>query len=78
MKRLKRHFKRVRAFQLSRLPRPEHQYDKHDDYLCVVDFECTCEEDVYDYAHEIIEFPVVLIKTSTLEIVSLVTLRTAS
>ena len=32
-------------------------------YLCVCDFEATCEEDIsfHDYTHEIIEFPVVVI-----------------
>ena len=28
-------------------------------YICVVDFECTCEENATDFPHEIIEFPVV-------------------
>lgn len=41
------------------------------DFICVVDFEATCEENnPQQYAHEIIEFPVVLIDTHTLEIVS--------
>ncbi|XP_077399628.1 3'-5' exoribonuclease 1 isoform X1 [Vanacampus margaritifer] len=40
------------------------------DYICVVDFEATCEEDnPPDFLHEIIEFPMVLICTHTLEIV---------
>ncbi|XP_028305792.1 3'-5' exoribonuclease 1 [Gouania willdenowi] len=40
------------------------------DYICVVDFEATCEEyNRSDYLHEIIEFPMVLINTHTLEIV---------
>uniref|UniRef100_A0A915L0J6 SAP domain-containing protein n=1 Tax=Romanomermis culicivorax TaxID=13658 RepID=A0A915L0J6_ROMCU len=44
--------------------------DKYFDYLCVVDFECTCEPgDNLTYNHEIIEFPMVLLKTTTLEIV---------
>uniref|UniRef100_UPI00358F9423 3'-5' exonuclease eri-1-like isoform X1 n=2 Tax=Myxine glutinosa TaxID=7769 RepID=UPI00358F9423 len=31
------------------------------EYLCVVDFEATCEKGQPDYVHEIIEFPVVLV-----------------
>ena len=42
------------------------------DYLCVFDFEATCElkdkvTDQLQFPHEIIEFPVILIRTSTLE-----------
>lgn len=45
--------------------------DTYYDYICVVDFEATCEEDnPPDFLHEIIEFPMVLINTHTLEIVS--------
>ncbi len=45
--------------------------DSYFDYICVVDFEATCEENnPPDYLHEIIEFPMVLIDTHTLEIVS--------
>lgn len=45
--------------------------DKFYDYVCVVDFECTCQEgENTDYPHEIIEFPIVLLKTATLEVVS--------
>ncbi len=41
------------------------------DYLCVLDFEATCEEpNPPDYIHEIIEFPVVLLNLRTLEVVS--------
>lgn len=40
------------------------------DYLCVLDFEATCEEiNPPDYIHEIIEFPVLLLNLKTLEIV---------
>ncbi|NWX94084.1 ERI1 exoribonuclease, partial [Nothoprocta pentlandii] len=39
------------------------------DYLCVVDFEATCEEgNPPGFVHEIIEFPVVLLNTRTLQI----------
>lgn len=41
------------------------------DYICVVDFEATCEEgNPPEFIHEIIEFPIVLVNTHTLEIVS--------
>lgn len=41
------------------------------DYLCVLDFEATCEaENPPDYIHEIIEFPVLLLNLKTLQIVS--------
>ena len=43
----------------------------HLDYLCLLDFEATCEgENPPDYIHEIIEFPVLLLNLKTLEIVS--------
>lgn len=43
------------------------------DYLCVLDFEATCEEvNPDDYLHEIIEFPVLLLNLKTLQIVSIV------
>ena len=41
------------------------------DYLCVLDFEATCEEpNPPDYVHEIIEFPVILLNLKTLKVVS--------
>lgn len=41
------------------------------DYLCVIDVEATCQEiNPVDYIHEIIEFPIVLLNTKTLQIVS--------
>ncbi|KAL3994485.1 Exonuclease family protein [Acanthocheilonema viteae] len=39
------------------------------DYFVVIDFECTCEADLYDYNHEIIEFPAVLVDIRKKEIV---------
>eukprot|EP00057_Strongylocentrotus_purpuratus_P034724 XP_796324.3 PREDICTED: 3'-5' exoribonuclease 1 [Strongylocentrotus purpuratus] len=39
------------------------------DYLCVIDVEATCQEiNPVDYIHEIIEFPIVLLNTKTLQI----------
>ncbi len=41
------------------------------DYLCILDFEATCEDpNPPDYIHEIIEFPVVLLNLKTLQVVS--------
>lgn len=45
--------------------------EKYVDYYLVIDFEATCEEvNPPGYLHEIIEFPAVLLKADTLEIVS--------
>lgn len=45
--------------------------DSYYDYICIIDFEATCEEgNPPEFIHEIIEFPVVLLNTHTLEIVS--------
>ncbi|XP_022080568.1 3'-5' exoribonuclease 1-like [Acanthaster planci] len=39
------------------------------DYLCVIDFEATCEEPTpIDYIQEIIEYPIVLVNTKTMKI----------
>lgn len=46
------------------------EVDTYYDYLCVIDFEATCEAiNLPTYKHEIIEFPIVLVDTKTLEIV---------
>lgn len=40
------------------------------DYICVIDFEATCDEvNKQNYPHEIIEFPIVLINLKTMLIV---------
>uniref|UniRef100_A0A0R3S176 Exonuclease domain-containing protein n=1 Tax=Elaeophora elaphi TaxID=1147741 RepID=A0A0R3S176_9BILA len=46
--------------------------EKFYDYFVVIDFECTCEADLYDYNHEIIEFPAILVDVRKKEIVSTV------
>lgn len=67
-KRLKSHYKKQKLMQSAAEGGPT---DTYYDYICVVDFEATCEEDnPSDFLHEIIEFPMVLINTHTLEIVS--------
>uniref|UniRef100_H3D565 3'-5' exoribonuclease 1 n=1 Tax=Tetraodon nigroviridis TaxID=99883 RepID=H3D565_TETNG len=66
-KRLKSHYKRQKLMQTAA---EGGVTDTYYDYICVVDFEATCEVDnPSDYHHEIIEFPMVLINTHTLEIV---------
>ncbi|XP_028426451.1 3'-5' exoribonuclease 1 isoform X1 [Perca flavescens] len=65
-KRLKSHYKKQKLLQSASEGGPT---DTYYDYICVVDFEATCEEDnPSDFHHEIIEFPMVLINTHTLEI----------
>lgn len=67
-KRLKSHYKRQKLLQTAA---EDGATDTYYDYICVVDFEATCEEhNPSDFHHEIIEFPMVLINTHTLEIVS--------
>lgn len=67
-KRLKSYYKRQKLMHSAAADGNSHAYF---DYICVVDFEATCEENnPSDYLHEIIEFPIVLIDTRTLEIVS--------
>lgn len=66
-KRLKSHYKKQKLMQTAAEGGPT---DTYYDYICVVDFEATCEEDnPAGFMHEIIEFPMVLINTRTLEIV---------
>ncbi|CAJ0955910.1 unnamed protein product, partial [Mesorhabditis belari] len=50
---------------------PIHQKTAHYfNYLIFVDFECTCEEILNQYPHEIIEFPAVLVDTEKMEVVA--------
>uniref|UniRef100_A0A8B9GRV2 Exoribonuclease 1 n=1 Tax=Astyanax mexicanus TaxID=7994 RepID=A0A8B9GRV2_ASTMX len=65
-KRLKNYYKKQKLKQAAAGAPADTYYD----YICVVDFEATCEENnPSDFVHEIIEFPVVLIDTHTLEMV---------
>ncbi|KAF7696969.1 3'-5' exoribonuclease 1 [Silurus meridionalis] len=65
-KRLKSYYKKQKLKQSASLGADDSYYD----YICVVDFEATCEEsNPRNFVHEIIEFPMVLIDTHTLEIV---------
>lgn len=63
-KRLKNYYKKQKLMQKEPV-----NGDSYYDYICVVDFEATCEEgNPPEFIHEIIEFPVVLLNTHTLEI----------
>lgn len=47
-----------------------HHTTQNYDYLCVIDFEATCEQpNPADYLHEIIEFPIVLVNTKDRHVV---------
>uniref|UniRef100_UPI00398E653A 3'-5' exoribonuclease 1 isoform X1 n=2 Tax=Pristiophorus japonicus TaxID=55135 RepID=UPI00398E653A len=66
-KRLKNYYKKQKLTQTS-LIKPECS-DTYYDYICVIDFEATCEENnPPEYLHEIIEFPIALVNSRTLEI----------
>ena len=45
-------------------------WKKHFDFFAVIDFEATCEENNDNFSHEIIEFPIMLVDLSKMEIVS--------
>ncbi|NXX80704.1 ERI1 exoribonuclease, partial [Urocolius indicus] len=63
-KRLKNYYKKQKLMQKEAI-----NGDSYYDYICVVDFEATCEEgNPPEFVHEIIEFPLVLLNTRTLEI----------
>ncbi|XP_067114414.1 3'-5' exoribonuclease 1 isoform X1 [Osmerus mordax] len=65
-KRLKSHYKKLKLMQSVA---EGGSTDTYYDYICVVDFEATCEEsNPFEFTHEIIEFPIVLIDTHTLQI----------
>ncbi|WKY06815.1 hypothetical protein Q1695_006753 [Nippostrongylus brasiliensis] len=51
------------------VPRLGNKTARHFDYLVAIDFECTCVEVIYDYPHEIIEFPAVLIDVRQMRII---------
>ena len=67
-KRLKNHVKKEKLMQ-ARLAQEKRINEVH--FYCVIDFEGTCEKDnPKDYVHEIIEFPAILVDSTTLEVVS--------
>ncbi|XP_011901413.1 PREDICTED: 3'-5' exoribonuclease 1 isoform X2 [Cercocebus atys] len=63
-KRLKNYYKKQKL-----MLKESNCADSYYDYICIIDFEATCEEgNPPEFVHEIIEFPVVLLNTHTLEI----------
>ncbi|XP_010875559.3 3'-5' exoribonuclease 1 [Esox lucius] len=67
-KRLKNYYKKQKL-SLVQSVKEGGAMDTYYDYICVVDFEATCEQDnPPEFTHEIIEFPMVLFNTHTLEI----------
>ncbi|XP_070454236.1 3'-5' exoribonuclease 1 isoform X2 [Equus przewalskii] len=63
-KRLKNYYKKQKL-----MLKESNAADSYYDYICIIDFEATCEEgNPPEFVHEIIEFPVVLLNTHTLEI----------
>ncbi|XP_027709531.1 3'-5' exoribonuclease 1 [Vombatus ursinus] len=64
-KRLKNYYKKEKLTQ----QREDGDAGGYYDYICVIDFEATCEEgNPPEFTHEIIEFPIVLLNAHTLEI----------
>uniref|UniRef100_A0A915PTI8 Exonuclease domain-containing protein n=1 Tax=Setaria digitata TaxID=48799 RepID=A0A915PTI8_9BILA len=66
--RLKKHFRKEFAIIKNAEPL-RNKTEIFYDYFVVIDFECTCEAELYDYDHEIIEFPAVLVSVRKKEIV---------
>lgn len=64
-KRLKMHYKQRKLMKAKVKPPGNSTYD----YLIIIDFEATCQENNLNYNHEIIEFPAVLVDCHTREIV---------
>lgn len=65
-RRLKSYYQRQRLLtqsSSSNIVTQSNATERYYDYLLIVDFECTCEDNVYKYEHEIIEFPVVVVDT---------------
>ena len=65
-KRLKAYYKRRKLSAAHIQPNARPRVD----FLLVIDFEATCQENTTDYHHEIIEFPIVVIDTHKCEVVS--------
>lgn len=67
-KRLKNHIKKEKLVK-AKLEQEKRRNEVH--FYCVIDFEATCEKDnPKDYIHEIIEFPALLVDSTTLDVVS--------
>ena len=65
-KRLKAFYKRRKLTAAHIQP---HTAKPRVDFLLVIDFEATCQENTTNYRHEIIEFPIVVIDTHRCQVV---------
>uniref|UniRef100_A0A8R1XNM5 SAP domain-containing protein n=1 Tax=Onchocerca volvulus TaxID=6282 RepID=A0A8R1XNM5_ONCVO len=73
-KRLKKYFRKEYTIIKNAEPlrnKTEAFYDYFVNSSQVMDFECTCEADLYNYNHEIIEFPAILVDVRKKEIVDI-------
>ncbi|VDP11267.1 unnamed protein product [Onchocerca flexuosa] len=68
--RLKKYFRKEYTIIKNAEP-PRNKTEAFYDYFVVMDFECTCEADLYNYNHEIIEFPAILVDVRKKEIVDI-------
>lgn len=73
-KRLKEFYKKQRMPSPMMSIQPSTSKARHQvfRYICVIDFEATCEETNKNYPHEIIEFPAILIDIETREVVGII------
>ncbi|KAH7720474.1 exonuclease [Aphelenchoides avenae] len=59
-KRLKQYYRKEYVLLKNSGPN-RNKTERFFDYFIVIDFECTCEAEIFDYEHEIIEFPAILV-----------------
>uniref|UniRef100_A0A8R1HZ92 SAP domain-containing protein n=1 Tax=Caenorhabditis japonica TaxID=281687 RepID=A0A8R1HZ92_CAEJA len=69
-KRVAQYYRKENMLLNRKLETNSDKTSRYFDYLIAIDFECTCVEVIYDYPHEIIELPAVLIDVREMKIVS--------
>uniref|UniRef100_A0A1I7TQ97 SAP domain-containing protein n=1 Tax=Caenorhabditis tropicalis TaxID=1561998 RepID=A0A1I7TQ97_9PELO len=69
-KRVAQYYRKENALLSRRLDGNTDKTYRYFDYLIAIDFECTCVEIIYDYPHEIIELPAVLIDVREGKVIS--------
>ncbi|CAL2042091.1 unnamed protein product [Caenorhabditis brenneri] len=69
-KRVAQYYRKENALLSRKLEPVGNKTLRYFDYLIATDFECTCVEVIYDYPHEIIELPAVLIDVRDKRIIS--------
>ncbi|UMM31380.1 hypothetical protein L5515_012879 [Caenorhabditis briggsae] len=69
-KRVAQYYRKENALLNRKLEPNSDKTLRYFDYLIAIDFECTCVEIIYDYPHEIIELPAVLIDVREMKIIS--------